>query len=88
MDLLPPSEQQQQQQQQYQQIGGVGKRMTVAATSLIELAARLGHLDTMNLLTQAKMFKDKAEEEEKGEEKGGQGAAIMGGGGGRGIMVS
>ncbi len=37
--------------------------MSSNATSLVEMAAQLGHLDIMNLLIQAKIFKDRAEEE-------------------------
>lgn len=36
---------------------------TPVKTSLIEMAAMGGHLDVMNLLIQAKMFKDRAERE-------------------------
>lgn len=46
MDLLPSSSLE----------AGGGKPLT--ATSLVELAAQCGHLDTMNLLIQAKVFKD------------------------------
>ncbi|CAN0186496.1 unnamed protein product [Ectocarpus sp. 12 AP-2014] len=46
MDLLPSS---------FLEAGG-GKPLN--ATSLVELAAQCGHLDTMNLLIQAKVFKD------------------------------
>lgn len=34
-------------------------------SSLIEIAASSGHLDTMNLLIQAKMFKDQAQEQQQ-----------------------
>lgn len=46
MDLLPSSS--------LEACGG--KPLT--STSLVELAAQCGHLDTMNLLIQAKVFKD------------------------------
>lgn len=46
-----------------------GKRQPVA-TSLVEMAAQCGHLDVMNLLVQAKMFKDQAGKEEAEEGRG------------------
>lgn len=61
MSQVPPSEEQ------------AGNGNTLIATSLIELAAQLGHLDVMNLLIQAKMLKDNVVEEER---------VMMGNGGG------
>ncbi len=67
MDLLPPSEER------------LADGMASKATSLIEMAAQLGHLDVMNLLIQAKIFKDRAEEEQKGVGlvADGQGTAVF-----------
>eukprot|EP00752_Nemacystus_decipiens_P005269 g4779.t1 len=51
MDLLP-----------YSSKRHAGDGSTPVAASLIEMAARLGHLDAMKLLIQAKMLKDQAEQ--------------------------
>lgn len=60
-----------------------GKRL-LSPRSLIEMAAQLGHLDAMNLLVQAKTFKDQAEKEKAEEEERG---ALFGPGRG-GVDVS
>lgn len=48
--------------------------MASNATSLVEMAAQLGHLDVMKLLIQAKIFKDRAEEEGRVVMGSGEGA--------------
>eukprot|EP00752_Nemacystus_decipiens_P005272 g4782.t1 len=71
MDILPF----------YDDKSRAGKRLP--PESLIEMAAKLGHLDAMKLLIQAKMLKDQAEEEETGEARW----AVLGAGNG-GVKVS
>ena len=75
MDLLPV----------YDEKSRARKRLP--PKSLIEIAARSGHLDTMKLLMQAKMLKDQAEEEEEEEQERESEEAVGGTlGGGNGVV--